>query len=194
MSFSDSFRFVASIRDFNPVKLFTGVLVSEPGLLPPVEQHLEEHFGPIDHRSNVIPFNFTGYYENEMGKSLDRVFFSFERLIDGGRLPEIKRKTNDLERELAGLRTEVARPVNLDPGYIENAKVILASTKNFYHRIYLGGGIFGEVTMHFRDNRYQFFPWTYPDYQSVDYLEFFLRVRRIYREQLKTMCLLKPKT
>jgi hypothetical protein len=100
------------------------------------------------------------------------------------------RKTNDLEEELRPLVGSVKRPVNLDPGYVENAKVVLASTKNFYHRIYLGRGIFAEVTMHFRNNTFQFFPWTYPDYQSREYQEFFLRVRHIYRSQLKSMCLL----
>jgi hypothetical protein len=81
--------------------------------------------------------------------------------------------------------------VNLDPGYLEHSKVILASTKNFYHRMYLGRGIFGEVTMHFRRQVWEFFPWTYPDYQSEAYQKFFLELRRLYRAQLKTMCLLK---
>ena len=80
--------------------------------------------------------------------------------------------------------------MNLDPGYIEQAKVILASTKNFYHRLHLSGGIFAEVTMHFKNNTYQFFPWTYPDYQSKEYQEFFLKIRHIYRAQLRTMCAL----
>jgi hypothetical protein len=98
-----------------------------------------------------------------------------------------------LEDELAELlrtpNTTIKRPVNLDPGYIEQAKVVLASTKNFYHRIYIGRGIFAEVTMHFKNNTYQFFPWTYPDYQSRDYQEFFLRTRQIFRSQLRTMCI-----
>src|SRR5207253_1722679 len=180
---------MAAIRQFNPVKLFIGVLVSHSKLLPDVEQRLSDSFGSIDHQSPVVPFDFTDYYEPEMGDIIDRVFFSFERLIEADQLPEIKRQTNRLEEELAPLLQTVKRPVNLDPGYIELAKVILASTKNFYHRIYLGGGIFGEVTMHFKNNTYQFFPWTYPDYQSKDYQEFFLRVRQIYRAQLRTMCI-----
>jgi hypothetical protein len=129
-----------------------------------------------------------------MGDTIDRMFLSFERLIEADQLPEIKRQTNQLEQEMAALLPIVKRPVNLDPGYIEHAKVILASTKNFYHRIYLGGGIFGEVTMHFKNNTYHFFPWTYPDYQSRDYQEFFLRIRQIYRSQLRTMCILNRPT
>jgi len=184
---------MGAIRQFTPVKLFIGVLVSDRKFIPNVEERLTPLFGPVDHRSQVIPFDFTDYYEKEMGDILDRVFFSFERLIEADRLPEIKRQTNELEDELAELlrtpNTTIKRPVNLDPGYIEQAKVVLASTKNFYHRIYIGRGIFAEVTMHFKNNTYQFFPWTYPDYQSRDYQEFFLRTRQIFRSQLRTMCI-----
>jgi len=182
------------IRQFVPVKLFIGVLVSNSKFIPEIENRLTAAYGSIDHRSDVIPFDFTDYYEAEMGDLIDRVFFSFERLIEADQLPEIKRQTNQLEDELAPLlrtpNTNVKRPVNLDPGYLEQAKVILASTKNFYHRMYLGGGIFGEVTMHFKNNTYQFFPWTYPDYQSKDYQDFFLRMRQILRSQLRTMCII----
>jgi hypothetical protein len=185
---------MGAIRQFTPVKLFVGVLVSDNKFIPQVEERLATAFGAIDHRSDVIPFDFTNYYEEEMGDLIDRVFFSFERLIEADQLTEIKRQTNQLEDELAPLlqtpRTTVKRPVNLDPGYIEQAKVILASTKNFYHRIYLGHGIFGEVTMHFKNNTYQFFPWTYPDYQSKDYQDFFLRIRQIFRSKLRTMCII----
>ena len=184
---------MGSIRIFNPVKLFIGILVSDPGLIPSIRERLTALFGTIDHESPVIPFDFTDYYSPEMGDIIDRLFVSFERLIDADELAEIKRRTNTLEEEFSNEQTvprPVKRPVNLDPGYIEHAKVILASTKNFYHRIYLGRGIFAEVTMHFRNNTFQFFPWTYPDYQSKEYQEFFLRIRHIYRSQLKTMCIL----
>jgi hypothetical protein len=185
---------MGALRQFTPVKLFIGVLVSNNKFIPQVEERLIGAFGAIDYPSDIIPFDFTDYYESEMGDIIDRVFFSFERLIEADQLPEIKRQTNQLEEELAAqLNTPtstVKRPVNLDPGYIEQAKVVLASTKNFYHRIYLGRGIFGEVTMHFRNNTYQFFPWTYPDYQSKDYQEFFLKMRHIFRSQLRSICIL----
>src|SRR5579884_2178442 len=133
---------MGATRQFNPVKLFIGVLVSDRKLLPEVERRLSAVYGTIDHRSDIIPFDFTDYYEAEMGDIIDRAFFSFEQLVEADRLPEIKRQTNGLEAELAPLLTSVKRPVNLDPGYLEQAKVVLASTKNFYHRIYLSGGIF----------------------------------------------------
>src|ERR1700740_3556170 len=181
---------MAGIRQFNSVKLFIGVLVSHTKLISELEQRLFVVYGAIDHRSAVIPFDFTNYYEAEMGDIIDRILFSFERLIEADQLPEIKRQTNQLEEELAPLYPIVKRPVNLDPGYIEQAKVILASTKNFYHRIYLEKGIFAEVTMHFKNNTYQFFPWTYPDYQSKEYQEFFLKIRHVYRAQLRTICII----
>ncbi len=184
---------MGSIRSVTPVKLFVGVLISDRNLIPTIKDRLATLYGTIDHESPVIPFDFTDYYSREMGDIIDRVFFCFERLIDADQLPEIKRRTNALEEEMVpaeGVAAGPKRPVNLDPGYIEPAKVILASTKNFYHRIYLGRGIFGEVTMHFRNNTFQFFPWTYPDYQSKDYQQFFLRMRHIYRSQLKTMCIM----
>src|SRR5215510_15049186 len=195
ISLSDSCFMIlmGTIRQFNPVKLFIGVLVANSKFIPKVEEGLTAAYDAIDHRSDVIPFDFTDYYEKEMGDLIDRVFFSFERLIEAEQLPEIKRQTNQFENELAPLlttpRTTVKRPVNLDPGYLEQAKVILASTKNFYHRIYLSGGVFGEVTMHFKNNTYQFFPWTYPDYQSKGYLDFFMRMRQIFRSQLRNMCI-----
>jgi len=184
---------MGAIRAFNPVKLFIGVLACDRKLISAVKTRLERLYGTIDHESPVIPFDFTDYYADEMGDDTDRVFFSFERLIEADQLADIKRQTNELEEEFKALPKpeSVKRPVNLDPGYIEHSKVILASTKNFYHRIYLHRGIFAEVTMHFRNNTFQFFPWTYPDYQSKEYQEFFLRIRHIYRSQLKTMCILR---
>ena len=103
---------MGAIRQFNPVKLFVGVLVSHTRLLPDIEQRLSALYGPIDHRSPVIPFDFTDYYEAEMGDLIDRAFFSFERLIEADQLPEIKRQTNRLETDLAPLlSTAVKRPV-----------------------------------------------------------------------------------
>ena len=182
---------MGSIRAFNPVKLFVGILVADGHLIAEVESQLCSTYGPVDHRSPVLPFSFTDYYRQETGDQILRIFFSFERLIDAAQLPEIKRDTNALEETFSAGSTTVRRPVNLDPGYIEHAKVVLASTKNFYHRMYLGRGIFGEITMHFRNGGYEFFPWTYPDYKSADYQTFFLELRAAYRQQLRSICVLR---
>jgi hypothetical protein len=181
---------MGSIRNFNPVKLFVGILASEAAHLAEMESRLSAEFGEIDLRSSVIPFTFTDYYRRETGDRILRTFLSFERLIEADRLPEIKHWTNALEIERAAAGSDVPRPVNLDPGYVEHSKVILASTKNFYHRMYLGRGIFGEVTLHFRNNAWEVFPWTYPDYQSPEYQKFFGELRQRYRTQLRSMCLI----
>ena len=182
---------MGSIRGFNPVKLFIGALVSQESLVADVELQLSSIYGPVDHRSPIIPFTFTDYYRHETGDRILRVFLSFERLIEADRLPEIKRHTNTLEEAFTDKDPAVKRPVNLDPGYLEQGKIILASTKNFYHRMYLARGIFGEVTMHYRNNAWEFFPWTYPDYKSAEYQAFFLELRAVYRRQLRTRCQLK---
>jgi hypothetical protein len=182
---------MGSIRTFGPVKLFTGVLVSDASFIKDVETRLSIEFGTVDLRSPAIPFNFTDYYRQETGDNIVRVFFAFEQLIDGQALASIKRRTNAIEEQFAASQDKVKRPVNLDPGYLENSKVVLASTKNFYHRLYLGNGIFAEVTMHFRNGAWEFFPWTYPDYQSRPYQDFFDELRKRYREQLRTLCIRK---
>jgi hypothetical protein len=182
---------MGSIRAFNPVKLFVGVLVASEDRVAEVEARLLATYGPLDFKSPLLPFTFTDYYRQETGDHILRIFFSFERLVEADQLPGVKCDTNALEETFAAAGRDVKRPVNLDPGYLENSKIILASTKNFYHRMYLGRGIFGEVTMHFRNGAYEFFPWTYPDYKSPEYQKFFLELRAIYRKQLRQMCLLR---
>jgi hypothetical protein len=180
---------MGTLRRLTPVKLFVAVLVSDPSLLEELEARLAGAFGAVDHRSPRMPFDESDYYSREMGNAIDRVLFSFGDLVEADRLAEIKVRTNRMEQAYRDAPADVARPVNLDPGYIEQSKIVLASTKNFYHRIYMSRGVFAEVTMHFRNNTWQFFPWTYPDYQSGDYVDFFLRMRQIYRTQLKNRCL-----
>jgi hypothetical protein len=183
---------MGAVRTYSLVKLFCGVLVSRQQSVHGVVPALESRYGPTDLRSPTIPFTTTDYYRREMGSEILRVFLSFDRLIDAAALPGIKNATNAIEADFARADATIARPLNLDPGYLENAKIVLASTKNFYHRQYLGEGIFGEVTLHFRNGAWEPFPWTYTDYRSAEYHEFFHRLRRRYREQLRAMCLLKP--
>ena len=177
---------MGNVRPFNPVKPFAGVLFSDEQLVPLVREQLVTLFGPIDDQTGLLKFESTDYYSEEMGDALDRIFFSFENLVKADSLESMKLETNRIESELAFVSKGVTRPVNLDPGYIEQSKVILFSTKNFYHRAYIGSGIFAEVTMHFKKNGNQFFPWTYPDYQSPASQKFFDRMRRTYREQLES--------
>ena len=173
------------IRPALPVKLFIGIITGNQDLLPDVEPALTAEFGPVDLRSAVYPFDFTAYYEDEMGAGLVRQFLGFERLIAPHFLPAAKLFTNDLEARVVQHGPPVRRPVNLDPGYLEQGKIVLASTKNYYHRICLADGIFAEVTLCFKDKQWHSFPWTFPDYRSSRYDDFFHALRRTYRAQLK---------
>jgi len=175
---------MAEIRTPLPVKLFIGVLTSVPEVVPQTEERLVSLFGPVDARSESFPFDQTSYYDEEMGRPIRRCFFSFSELIQASAISEIKVKTNDLESAFASEFPSLARPVNLDPGYVEQSKVVLASTKNFYHRILVSGGIYAEVTLHFKGGQWHSFPWTFPDFKTDRYHEFFTSVRNTYRTQL----------
>lgn len=166
-------------------KLFAGVLSSNSSLLPEIELRLTALLGPIDLRSETFPFDSTGYYDEEMGRPLFRCFFAFAELIPPERIAPIKIQTNQLEVELAAGQSAVKRPVNLDPGYLEESKIVLASTKNFSHRILIADGIYAEVTMQFEGKEWRMLPWTFPDFRTGRYSPFFTALRERYRSQLK---------
>ena len=167
------------------VKLFVGMLSAHADLLEVARAMLEDEHGPVDAASDLIDFDFTRYYEPEMGSGLKRQFLSFAQLVAPDRLARIKLRTNEIEREIALRHRTAARPVNLDPGYLTLSKVILATTKDHAHRIYLADGIYAEVTLSWRDRAWRPWPWTYPDYVTDAYVGFFSRVREGYAAQLK---------
>lgn len=177
---------MGEIKSPQPVKLFIGILSSQPELFPEIHKALQRKFGPIDHETDFIPFTFTTYYNQSMGELIQKQFLSFSRLIQPDALPRIKVWTNQLEEKFIRRHRGVPRPINLDPGYLESAKLILASTKNYSHRIYLKRGIYAEVTLHYKKGGFQSFPWTYPDYQTKEYTDFFNQLRMIYLGQLKS--------
>ncbi len=137
-------------------------------------------WGEVALESDEFAFQWTPYYESSMGDNLRKLFLAFAEPVDPGRLPEFKHQANSWEREYAGqARHEVARPLNLDPGYVTQGKLILASTKNHAHRIYLSDGIYAELTLQYRKKCWQKMPWTYPDYCQAAYHEFFTQCRPI---------------
>ncbi|HHT9117627.1 MAG TPA: DUF4416 family protein [Candidatus Hypogeohydataceae bacterium YC38] len=168
-----------------PVNLIVGMLSRYQDLFEEAEERLQGEFGPIDLRSEVLPFDFTDYYEEEMGKDILRKFLSFERLIDPGSIASIKLLTNTMEEDFRKVKASVGRPLNLDPGYIGGSKLVLATTKDYSHRVYLGEGIHAEVTLRFTRGSFEPMPWTYPDYRTENYLSFFSQVRSSYLEKLK---------
>jgi hypothetical protein len=197
---------MGKIRKCRPVKLICGFIYSEETSLAKAKRLLELRLGKIDFQSREFAFNYTGYYESELGSNLKRRFLSFKKLIRPEALPAIKVFTNRVEDKLAQINferrsafsvqrvrrtqnteritpNEKNRSINIDPGYLDMAKLVLATTKDFCHRIYLGSGIFGEITLVYRKDSFQPWEWTYPDYRSREYIETFNRIREIYRVQ-----------
>jgi len=167
------------------VKLIVGMISAEEVLFEEAERRLSEKFGPVDFRSATSPFCYTDYYEKEMGRNLKRKFISFRRLIDPGHIAKIKLFTNELEKNFLHPHS-LNRCINLDPGYVCLSKLVLVTTKNQQHRLYLGDGIYGEVTLRYRRGKgFEPWQWTYPDYRTAEYLEVFNKIRELYREQIK---------
>ncbi len=164
-----------------PVKLISGLIAGRKNWLSEAKDSLVKEFGPVDQMSDIFSFHWTDYYQSTMGQNLMRQFLAFRELINPDRLPSIKIFTNQLEESFREKTSPpVARPVNIDPGYLAPAKLVLATTKNYSHRIYLKSGIYGEVTLKFEGDSFVPFPWTYPDYKSEEYINFFNRVRKKY--------------
>jgi hypothetical protein len=168
------------INDPVPMKLLCGIL-SRRDNLEAAKERLRAHFGEVDDEFPAIPFTYTDYYREEMGEGLFRSWVSFHGFVEPDSLPQAKLTTNRIEEEFA--RPDGTRTVNLDPGLIDEAKLILASTKNFAHRIYLGHGIYAEVTLIYREGSFRSLPWTYPDY--ADQRPFFEAVRRRLKDERK---------
>jgi hypothetical protein len=171
-----------------PAKLIVGLILSQGAPVDAIRQQLETAYGWIDLETEALPFVATRYYEREMGPQLRRQFLSFERLTGLERLADVKRHTNAIEQSFAVPEgADGRRRVNLDPGYVDSAKLVLATTKDRQHRLYLGHGIYAEVTLRFSGGRFVPWEWTYPDYCTPEYLGFFDAVRRRYRQQLAAL-------
>ena len=164
-----------------PVSLVVGMLSAFAEMFGRAEAAMSERFGNVARASEVMPFHFTGYYEPEMGANLLRKFIAFDRPVDAAELAGIKLWTNGVEalfsEAAASQGLSVARPINLDPGYVAPSKLVLATTKDHAHRIYLGHGIHAEVTLTFLKGAFEPMPWTYPDYRTEAYRRFFEQVR-----------------
>jgi hypothetical protein len=172
-----------------PVILFCGLLSADPDLLARARQLLARRFGPPAETSDVWEFDFTDYYATEMGAGLKRLFVAFQTPIDPQRLAEVKHETNALEAHMAEqcAALELARPVNIDPGYVDHDKLVLATTKDAPHRLCLGANLYGEITLTRRGGEWVAWPWTYPDFRDPRYQAFFTtlltRLRRERRDQ-----------
>ncbi len=162
-------------------KLVIGVFLKDKLLIRKISDKLEEEFGPLDTVSPWIPFDYTSYYEKELGKPLFRRIFTFKNLIYQGNLPGIKRYTNALELQCSAGE---GRSVNIDPGYLLESRFILATGKDYSHRVYIGDGIYADLTLMFAKGEFTTLPWTYPDYANHSMLEYLGKIRDKYKRDL----------
>ena len=174
---------MAKPEEVKPVKLFAGLLCSESPLLAVVEDELAAAFGPIENRTQAVPWTVSRYYEPEMGTELLRRFVSFAEPVSPETLPDAKLTMQRLERRHA--RDGGGRRINIDPGYVDVGKVVLASTKGAGHRLYLGKGIYAEMTLLYHDGVFKPFVYTYADFLWPETTAFLTQTRGRYLEQLK---------
>jgi len=198
-----------------PVKLIAGLITADPSRFLAAGTFLEKKFGRIESESRTFAFSCTSYYEKEFGRDLKRKFFSFKELVRLEKNYRIKLYTNSIERRLSGKNLRGAnisaptltdgehlkevsnktvrqgrqrqscRSINIDPGYISLTKLVLFTTKNRSHRIYVGKGIYADLELQFARDSFRTLSWTYPDYRSADYIDFFNSVRSSYLKQVK---------
>ncbi len=184
---SDRIQAMSQPQSPNPAKLVIGLLMHDKALFPDVADDLERAYGVIDLTSPWMDFNYTDYYGQEMGMPLYRRVMAFKELIAQLDLGRIKLHTNEIEIKYA---VEGRRRVNIDPGYLLYERFVLATGKNYSHRIYIGHGIYADLTLIYQQGAYQSLPWTYPDYADAVMRDLLLQVRQKYAADIKGL----PKT
>ncbi len=175
---------MGGIQSVQVVKPICGLIFTKTVNCSKAIRQLMEVLGTVDDQTPVFDFSFTDYYEQEMGVDLKRMFLSFVKCIHPGDLAKAKIRTNKIEDLWS---VDGKRRINLDPGYLTGAKLVLASTKDFAHRIYLSDGIYGDVQLQYRHHQFFASHWTYPDYQTDLALSFFSRVRGKFVQEEKTI-------
>jgi hypothetical protein len=172
---------VGSTKKPKSVKLICGFIYKEEAVFHQATKILEKRFGRIDFQSEALDFTHTAFYAEEFGCDLKRRFISFKKLIPPETIAQIKIITNKIEKKLS---RNSRRRINIDPGYLTQAKLVLATTKDYRHRIYLGQGIYAEITLFFEDKTFKPWEWTYPDYKTDAYIAVFNQIREIYARQI----------
>jgi len=172
-------------REPLPVLLMLAVFSRHAEAFRWARQKLSAAWGPLALEGTMVEFDETDYYEATMGGPLRKQLWAFQYLVDADRLPELKHQTNAWEQEYARQASHAEpRPLNLDPGYVTQAKLVLASTKDHAHRIYLDRGIYAEVTLRYHKGRWEPWPWTYPDYRRTEHQHFLEKCRHLLKEGL----------
>ena len=174
---------MGKIKTPEPVTPIASVFTSDEKLFEAVKETLSQRLEACIYESSVLPFDHTDYYAAEMGSSLKRRIFAFDDLIAPSELSNLKLWSNSMEQ---AWMIDGKRRVNIDVGYISLGKLVLASTKDHSHRIYLDEGIYAEVTLRFVGGEFQPWPWTYPDYASQEYRKIFGEIRQLHRLKLRS--------
>jgi hypothetical protein len=176
---------MAQPKQFGLVKLICGVIYKDAALDAEVKRRLEAEWGRTDSESEAFPFDLTGYYEDEMGGGLVRRFVSFETLVPPESLPAEKLWAIELESIIRQERGVTGRPVNVDPGYLTASAVVMATAKDFAHRIPLARGIYAHLELLFTRTGVRTLDWTYPDLRREEPQAYFRAVREIYLRQVR---------
>jgi len=180
---------MAEAKPFTPAKLIVGIISSLGAAAGRTEEALTAIYGPVDLKSAPFPFDQTDYYVKQMGRGLSRLFLGFSRLVLPESLSNIKVYTNALEEEIRKAFVREERVVNIDPGILTASALIMATAKDFAHRIPLGQGIYAHLELLFSRKAVKFLPWTYPDFKQEGYQRYFLEARQAYLRQLKGLML-----
>ena len=167
----------------DPALLIISVLASKwKNFDPQLLNALQTDFGPLIYQSELIVFDQTDYYNQELGTPIFRRILGFKELVSQDRLVDIKLRTNEMEKEFS--LADGRRVFNLDPGILNQERLVLATGKNFSHRIYLGKGIWADLTLIFQKKKWQCLAWTFPDYATQEIQEELLRLRHEYKKLL----------
>ena len=176
---------MAQPKAFAPVKLVCGVIYKDEVLYEEVRRRLIGEWGPVDMESPPFAFDLTAYYEPEMGPDLKRRFMGFAGLAAPEILTQAKLRTIEIEEAVRRETGAPGRPVNIDPGYLTASALVMATAKDFSHRIPLGRGIYAHLEFLFTKTGVKTLDWTYPDFRRGPCQEFFRTVRELYMRQVR---------
>lgn len=176
---------MAETKPFAPAKLICGIIAAADNIFDIAKTSLCQLYGPIDLESSNFNFDYTDYYDKQIGGPLQRQFLSFRNLVLPEQLSSIKLQTNQLEEDIRLENGSETRIVNLDPGLLNGSSLVMATAKDFAHRIPLQQGIYAHLELLFGKDEVRTLDWTYPDFRTEQYHAFFLDVRNIYLRQMR---------
>ena len=178
---------MGTVRKVPQAALIAGITYADSDVLDKAVNSLEDEFGSLEMKSADFDFTMTDYYADEMGKDLKKIFCCFENPVELETLPDIKHRTNEIELRFAEVdEGNIRRRVNIDPGYVTLSKLVLVTTKDYSHRIFIGKGIYAETTLRFIKDSFMPLETTYPDYKTKLAIDFFNKVRDYLKEKRNT--------